>query len=198
MSHPINLSAPEAAAQIVALINASPRSPRQDEIEAIIVRIGTGAAKETPISDLRIRLRMAMAKSDAALQVLSRLLPGTECDLAEAERAQWLDEFAAMEKEIPNPPLCFEDLVARAVIGATASTRCRQVSFRTKADPPVGSHGAKCQNRNSPTGSLSVPIVRLAYPEALSRRVLRGVRMQAATGSTASPVLLRLSRSSSP
>src|SRR6185503_6772805 len=96
--------AAEAAAAIVALINSSPRSPRPDEIEAILKRVGATAAHEAPISDLRIRLRKAMAKADTALQVASRLLPGAECDRAEAERAQWLDEIAAMEAEIPNPP----------------------------------------------------------------------------------------------
>ena len=111
-----NLSSEEAAAAIVALINSSPRSPRQDEIEAILARIMPAPATDVPISDLRIRLRKAMANSDAALRVASRLPPGAECDLAEAERAQWLDEIAAMEAEIPNPPRSFEDLVARAEI----------------------------------------------------------------------------------
>ena len=53
--------AAEAAAAIVALINSSPRSPRPDEIEAILKRVGATAAHEAPISDLRIRLRKAMA-----------------------------------------------------------------------------------------------------------------------------------------
>ena len=110
-----NLSSEEAAAAIVALINSSPRSPRQDEIEAILARIMPAPATDVPISDLRIRLRKAMANSDAALQRASRLL-GAEFDIAEAERVQWGDEIAAMEKEIPNPPRCFEDLVARAEI----------------------------------------------------------------------------------
>jgi len=108
--------AAEAAAAIVALLNSSPRSPRPDEIEAILKRVGATAAHEAPISDLRIRLRKAMAKADTALQVASRLLPGAECDRAEAERAQWLDEIAAMEAEIPNPPRSFEDLVTRAEV----------------------------------------------------------------------------------
>jgi len=110
-----NLSSEEAAAAIVALINSSPRSPRQDEIEAILARIMPAPATDVPISDLRIRLRKAMANSDAALQRASRLL-GAEFDIAEAERVQWGDEIAAMEKEIPNPPRSFEDLVARAEI----------------------------------------------------------------------------------
>jgi hypothetical protein len=105
----------EAAAAIVALINSSPRSPRQEEIEVILARITPAPATDAPISDLRIRLRKTMANSDAALQVASRSL-GAEFDLAEAERFQWDDEIAAMEKEIPNPPRCYEDLVARAEI----------------------------------------------------------------------------------
>lgn len=118
MSHanPKPSSAREATAAIVALINSSPRSPRQDEIEAILARIGAAPATDAPISDLRIRLRKAMAKADAALQIACGLLPGAECDFAEAERAQWLEEIAAMEAEIPNPPRSFEDLVARAEI----------------------------------------------------------------------------------
>jgi hypothetical protein len=105
-----------AAAAIVALINASPRSPRQDEIEAILARTCAAPAQEMPISDLRIRLRKAMAMSNAALQVAARLQMGAEFDLADAARSQWEDEIAGIEAEIPNPPRCFEDLVARAEI----------------------------------------------------------------------------------
>ena len=92
----------QAAAAIVALINSSPRSPRQDEIEAILARIGHAPAQDVPISDLRIRLRKAIAKSNAALDVLARLPDGAEFHLAEAERAMWEDEIAAIEKEIPT------------------------------------------------------------------------------------------------
>ena len=38
------LTAVEAANQIVALINSSPRSPRPEEIEAIVARIGSAPA----------------------------------------------------------------------------------------------------------------------------------------------------------
>jgi hypothetical protein len=116
MSQALSSPHQEAAAAIVALINSSPRSPRQDEIEAILGRIGAAPAHEASISDLRIRLRKAMEKADAALQVACHLLPGTECDLADAERARWLEEIAAMEKEIPNPPRCYEDLAVRAEV----------------------------------------------------------------------------------
>ena len=106
----------EAAAQIVALIHSSPRSPRQDEIEAIIAGVGATAPEEAPpISDIRIRLRKAMAKADAAFQISNHLL-GAEFDIAEAEGLQWQAEIAAMEEEIPNPPRSFEDLVARAEV----------------------------------------------------------------------------------
>ena len=43
-SIPESYSVQEAAAQIVVLINSCPRSPRQDEIEAIIGRVGFSAA----------------------------------------------------------------------------------------------------------------------------------------------------------
>jgi hypothetical protein len=125
MPLPIPSPIQEAAAAIVALINSSPRSPRQDEIEAIIARdvieaiiarIGSVPAQAAPISDLRIRLRKAMAKADAALDASCKLLDGPEFATAEAELSTWNDEIAAMESEIPNPPRCFEDLVARAEI----------------------------------------------------------------------------------
>ena len=57
---------------------------------------------------------------------------------------------------------------------------------------------AQCHLRNLPTGMSSEPIIRLAFSEAISRRVLREERMQAAPGCRASPVSLRLSPSFSP
>jgi hypothetical protein len=110
------LSSSEAAAAIMALINSKPISPRQEEIEAILACFGPALAAAPPISDLRMRLRKAMARSDAALQAVGSLPQGARFDLAEAALNQWEGEIAAMEKEIPHPPRSFEDLVARAEI----------------------------------------------------------------------------------
>lgn len=41
MPHPVHSPVQQAAAAIVSLINTSPRSPRQDEIEAVIARVGS-------------------------------------------------------------------------------------------------------------------------------------------------------------
>jgi hypothetical protein len=113
---PENLSHTEAAAAIVALINSSPRSPRQEEIEAILARVGTAPAQEAPISDLRITIRKAIAQAETALRVVGKLPAGAEFELAQAELLQWEDEIAALEDDIPNPPRSFEDLLARAEI----------------------------------------------------------------------------------
>jgi hypothetical protein len=102
------------AAEIVALINSKSTSPTQQEIEAVLGRIRDGAP--APVSDLRVRLRSAMAKADAAVKVAGRLMPGAEFDLAEAEVARCAEGIRAIEDEIPSPPRSFEDLVARAEI----------------------------------------------------------------------------------
>src|SRR5262245_48916723 len=115
-SIPQPTSIQQAAAAIVRLINSSPRSPRQEEIEAILVRVEPLAQNEAPpISGLRIRLRKAMAGYNEALGVAAKSL-GPEFDRAEAEQTAWGEEIAALEAEIPNPPQCFEDRVARAEI----------------------------------------------------------------------------------
>jgi hypothetical protein len=127
----------EAASTIVELINSSPRSPRREEIEAVIARAVSSPAssladhhherlaKIAPeieaSSDLRIRLHKAMAGYDEALAVAAKTM-GPEFKAAEAQQVAWGEEIAALEKEIPNPPRCYEDLVARAESPATAAT----------------------------------------------------------------------------
>jgi hypothetical protein len=107
----------EAAAAIVALINSSPRSPRQEEIEAILARVGTAPTREArPISDLRIRIRKAIAQAEAALHVVGELPAGPKFELAQADLNTWEDEIAALEDDIPNPPRSYDDLLARAEV----------------------------------------------------------------------------------
>jgi hypothetical protein len=53
---PESLSVPQAAAAIVALINASPRSPRPEEIEAIIARADTAPVQEAAMSSAHVAL----------------------------------------------------------------------------------------------------------------------------------------------
>src|SRR5262245_17821484 len=97
----------EAAAAIIALINSKPRSPRIEEVEAILSRIGPTALQEAPASDIRIRLRKAMARHDESLEWASKLKPGPELACAEAELDNWAEEIAALEAVIPHPPTCF-------------------------------------------------------------------------------------------
>jgi hypothetical protein len=56
-SIPQAYSVQEAAGQIVALINSSPRSPRQDEIEAIIAKASTAAVCEKTMQWRAMRAR---------------------------------------------------------------------------------------------------------------------------------------------
>jgi hypothetical protein len=106
----------DAAAQIVALINSSPRSPRQEEIEAILTRIGPTAPTDAPpVGELRLRLHNAEAGYDEALAVAAKTM-GPEFKAAEAQQVAWGEEIAALEKEIPSPPRRYEDLVARAEV----------------------------------------------------------------------------------
>ena len=110
----------EAAAAIVRLINTSPRSPRVEEIEAILACIAPDAhvcaSGNTRTSLLRTKIAEATAQADKALHVSAGLLDGAEYDLAEADLNFWKERLKKIEDEIPNPPQCFEDLVARAEI----------------------------------------------------------------------------------
>jgi hypothetical protein len=106
----------EAAAAVVELINSSPRSPRVEEIEAVLSRIGIAPQDAPPISDLRVRLHEAIVRHDEALSRASKLLPGAECDCAEADLETWGDAIGALEAAIPNPPRSYQDIVARAEI----------------------------------------------------------------------------------
>jgi len=106
----------EAATAILALIHSRPQSPRIEEIEAILSRfVEPAAPQEALASDIRIRLRKAMARHDEAFAVAAKTM-GTECEQANAHLDIWGAEISALEAEIPNPPRCFEDLVARAEV----------------------------------------------------------------------------------
>lgn len=109
-----------AAAAVVALINSSPRSPRQEEIEAILGHIAPDAhvcaTGNNRTSLLRTEIAKATAQATKALHVMANLRAGAEHDLAEADLDYWEERVEQLEGEIPNPPQCFEDLVARAEI----------------------------------------------------------------------------------
>jgi hypothetical protein len=119
-----------AAAEIVALINSRPQSPREDEIETIIAGIaGVGTPKSRSTPDLLLRVREAIARADAATEAMSSLLDGPEFDAALAEVERWEDEVEALEEQIPSPPRCLEDLMVRAEIARFGGETDREGRF---------------------------------------------------------------------
>ena len=116
-SIPRSYSVQEAAAQIVALINSRPHSPRADEIEAIIARAGSvSAANVVPASPLSPRIRELTALIFDGFKRQGPLLPGPEADAVQAQIDQWQDELEELEDQIPSPPRSFADLIAWAEI----------------------------------------------------------------------------------
>jgi hypothetical protein len=99
-----------AAAEIVALINASPRTPRVDEIAAIIAR----AAAPAPAADSPL---LARAQEIYARLKSTATLNGREAD-AVIDKA--FEDLQALEAEIPRPPRSFADLVALAQVAFAA------------------------------------------------------------------------------
>jgi hypothetical protein len=114
-SIPQRYSIQEAAAQIVALINSRPLSPRPDEIEAIIAR--AGSANVVPASPLSPRIRELTALIFDGFERSGPLPPrGAEAAAVEAEIDRWQNELESLEDQIPSPPRSFGDLVAWAEI----------------------------------------------------------------------------------
>jgi hypothetical protein len=113
-------TARDAAAEIVALINSSPRSPRQDEIEAIIAKAAapsvgehrpiTGpvqinfdvpgfASRWLPIAAMAVKL---LAKDKAELQEFARCTFKGEIDgvLAEDAFHHFVDDLEELESKL--------------------------------------------------------------------------------------------------
>ena len=108
MSHS-NPQISQAAAEIVALINASPRSPRQEEIEAILAKaIAPAEAPALHVSELGRKLRADLERFDAWLGK-----DVSDADWDDVWGSDW-NEIYRLEAQIPNPPRSFADVVARA------------------------------------------------------------------------------------
>lgn len=100
------ITAHAAAAEIVALINARPTSPRQDEIEAIIAKVSTSLpAADAEATARRVALQAAIAAMEAA---------GTDDgDVVDARDAP----LTAITEEVwSRPPRSLADLQDYALI----------------------------------------------------------------------------------
>jgi hypothetical protein len=132
----------EAAAEIVRLINASPRSPRQEEIEAILAKaVPSGTAPATP---LLTKIRKTAARLDEAFDALGKVKPGDPVEAGAQARIDQLEgDLEDLEGQIPNPSQSLADLLAWAEIaragadirkdGTMAETTERDVFTRPAA-----------------------------------------------------------------
>jgi hypothetical protein len=121
MSHAIpspTFSVQEAAAAIVRLINSSPQSPRQEEIEAIIAKaLQPAVSGAAPASPLLTRIRETAARLEDAFEAHAKVIPGDPVEGTAEDRVEQIEaELEALEGEIPSPPQSFADLVAWAEI----------------------------------------------------------------------------------
>jgi hypothetical protein len=98
----------EAAAEIVALINARPSSPQVEETEAIIARVASQAAPNFARSPLLDRLEVALHHAYAA----ERRFVATDEDDADRALNDANAAVHAFETEIPSPPRSFADVLA--------------------------------------------------------------------------------------
>lgn len=114
------------AAEIVALINASPRTPRVDEIAAVIVRtVAPAFVADSPL--------VAEAREIAAsIAAAEKLADEEACDAAITEAHADLQD---LDERIPRPPCSFADLVARAQV-AYAGAEVRDDGSMAEADNP--------------------------------------------------------------
>jgi hypothetical protein len=104
-----------AAAEIVALINARPTSPRQDEIEAIIAKVAAPASPAIMRTALLDRLDAALEHAHAAERRLGNA-EGKAWDAASVDYEEAFAALRAVEAEIPSPPQSFADVLAWAKI----------------------------------------------------------------------------------
>jgi hypothetical protein len=114
-------SVQQAASAIVALINSSPRSPRQEEIEAIIANVApSGTAPATP---LLMKIRETAARLGEAFDVQGKVHPADKAadKAAQARIDEFQDELDQLEDQIASPPQSFADLVAWAEIARSGA-----------------------------------------------------------------------------
>ena len=109
----------QAAAEIVALINSSPRSPRPDQIAAIIAKAlapqpVASSLASSPLPQLGIDIRNKIAELQVAYSALGPLSPGPEEDAAEAVVEQLKADLCRLELQIPEPPQSYADIRMRA------------------------------------------------------------------------------------
>ena len=117
MSHPIPTpsSPKEAAAAIMALINSSPRSPTQAEIEAILANIVPSST--APATPLLTEIRETAVRLDEAFDVQGKVAPGDPVEEAAQARIDQLQgDLEDLEGQISSPPRSFADLIAWAEI----------------------------------------------------------------------------------
>jgi hypothetical protein len=136
------MSVTDTAAAIVALINSSPRSPRQEEIEAILAKhMPTGTA---PVTRVVVKVRETAALLEEAFAAYGKVQPGDAVEAGVQARIDQIQgELENLEGQIPNPPRSFADLVAWAEIaragadvrkdGTMAETTERDVFARPAA-----------------------------------------------------------------
>jgi hypothetical protein len=113
---PSILTVTEAAAAIVALINASPQSPRQAEIEAIVARAAVPLRTEQ-LSAAQVELQKAVDDCVAAEKALHqagvRYLSEQDYQAAEARSAAAFDRMDKLADQLPTPPRSIADVVLR-------------------------------------------------------------------------------------
>ena len=111
----IPASVHEAAAAVVQLINGQPRSPRQDEIAAIISRVGGSASGPVPAPTLRdffasgIETEGGGSASSTAIQDMIRKLVE-----AEDPRKPLSDARLADTPYLGGEEPCFADIIVGA------------------------------------------------------------------------------------
>jgi hypothetical protein len=103
----------QAAAQIVALINSSPRSPRPEEIEGIIAKaMGAATATESPLA---ASVRTAIDRLNKEEIEWGRATASDQ-DAADAALRRAQAELEDLVAQIPNPPTTLEHVILRADI----------------------------------------------------------------------------------
>jgi hypothetical protein len=101
------LNPKQATAAILKLINSRPTSPRQDEIEAIIVR--AVLATESPLSDDQAGLLEAIHEFDAAQRALENAGDDDEDEEARFTAAE--RRVGELAERLPTPTRSFTEIV---------------------------------------------------------------------------------------
>jgi hypothetical protein len=135
----------QAAAAVVALINARPHSPTQAEIANIIAKaVERGRAPAPARSELGDKIRAAIALAAAAEEAEVKLEMGSDgCRAAELTTCQRWAELRALEAKIPNPPRSFEDVLLRAEIAHFSAGKLIDGSLEFDCDDCAVSSAAR-------------------------------------------------------